>query len=189
MMGINSRLTLIGLFVISLAGCSQPVADATKASNVASRPKEPFELKTENARTKEMDQANSTNPFPRGDKAPNETFTGTVYVQPLAAKNENNNFSVASVTFEAGARAFWHNHPAGQTILVIDGLGLYQEKGKPVRTLEKGDVVLCPRDIDHWHGASAQSSMTHVVITNYKGESQVNWLQPVTDAEYHTAPD
>jgi 4-carboxymuconolactone decarboxylase len=122
--------------------------------------------------------------FPRGDKAPNETFTGTVYVRPLAAKNENNNFSVASVTFEAGARAFWHSHPAGQTILVTNGRGLYQEKGKAIRPLNRGDVILCPPDLEHWHGASPDSSMTHIVITNYKGDTQVNWLQPVTDEEY-----
>jgi 4-carboxymuconolactone decarboxylase len=122
--------------------------------------------------------------FPRGDKAPQDTFTGTVYVQPLAPRNENNNFSVASVTFEPGARAFWHTHPAGQTILVTDGLGLYQEKGQPIRTIKKGDVVLCDPDIEHWHGASPESAMTHIVITNYKGESQVNWLRAVTDEEY-----
>src|SRR5688572_28544535 len=69
--------------------------------------------------------SNTSGVFPRGDKAPQDTFTGTVYVQPLAPKNANNNFSVASVTFEPGARAFWHSHPAGQTILVTDGKGLY----------------------------------------------------------------
>lgn len=122
--------------------------------------------------------------FPKGEKAPAENFTGTVYVQPLAPKTENNNFSVASVTFEPGARANWHTHPAGQTILVTMGKGLYQEKGKPVRTINKGDVILCQPDIEHWHGASSTSGMTHVVITNYKGDSQVNWLKPVTDEEY-----
>ena len=111
-------------------------------------------------------------------------ITGTVYVQPLAPKNANNNFSVASVTFEPGARAFWHSHPAGQTILVTAGKGLYQEKGKTIRALNKGAVVLCEPDIEHWHGASPQTAMTHVVITNYKGDTQVNWLRPVTDEEY-----
>ena len=122
--------------------------------------------------------------FPKGEKAPAETFTGTVFVQILAPKNENNNFSIASVTFEPGARAFWHNHPAGQTILVTEGKGLYQEKGKPIKTINKGDVILCNPDIEHWHGASPESGMTHVVITNYKGDNQVNWLKPVTDVEY-----
>ena len=139
---------------------------------------------TEQRKVGKTENKNENTIFPRGDRAPAETFTGTVYVQPLAPKNENNNFSVASVTFEPGARAFWHNHPAGQTILVTDGRGLYQEKGKAVRPLNKGDVVLCPPDTDHWHGASSTSAMTHVVITNYKGDSQVNWLKPVTDEEY-----
>lgn len=153
--------------LFSAAGCSnQPSANREQAKV------EKTENKTENTI------------FPKGEKAPAETFTGTVYVQPLAPKNENNNFSVASVTFEPGARANWHNHPAGQTILVTDGRGLYQEKGKHIKTINKGDVILCNPDIDHWHGASPESGMTHVVITNYKGDSQVNWLKPVTDEEY-----
>src|SRR5687768_15314482 len=139
---------------------------------------------TENAKTEKTENKTENTIFPKGEKAPAETFTGTVYVQILAPKTENNNFSVASVTFEPGARANWHVHPAGQTILVTFGKGLYQEKGKPVRALNKGDVILCPPDIEHWHGASSTSEMTHVVITNYKGESQVNWLKPVTDEEY-----
>jgi quercetin dioxygenase-like cupin family protein len=141
----------------------------------------------QNTQTSQNPQSSSGSPFPRGDQAPPDTFTGTVYVHPLAAKNANNNFSVASVTFQPGARAFWHSHPAGQTILVTAGQGLYQEKGKPVRPLNKGDVVLCDPDIEHWHGASPGSALTHVVITNYKGDSQVNWLRPVTEEEYTAA--
>jgi 4-carboxymuconolactone decarboxylase len=139
---------------------------------------------TEQAKKEKTENKNEGTIFPKGEKAPVETFTGTVYVQPLAPKNENNNFSVASVTFEPGARANWHIHPAGQTILVTEGRGLYQEKGKAIRTLNKGDVVLCNADIEHWHGASPESRMTHIVITNYKGDSQVNWLKPVLDEEY-----
>jgi quercetin dioxygenase-like cupin family protein len=125
--------------------------------------------------------------FPKGDKAPAENFTGTVYVQMLAPKTENNNFSIANVTFEPNGRTNWHIHPAGQTLLVLEGKGLYQEKGKAVRSLNKGDVILCSPDTEHWHGASPESGMTHVAITNYKGDSQVNWLKPVTAEEYKTA--
>lgn len=140
-----------------------------------------------NAEKTKMDKTENKNEgaiFPKGDKAPAENFTGTVYLQMLAPKTENNNFSIGSVTFEQGARSNWHTHPAGQTLLVTEGKGLYQEKGKPVRTLNKGDVILCDPDIEHWHGASPESSMTHVAITNYKGESNVTWLKPVTDEEY-----
>lgn len=122
--------------------------------------------------------------FGKGMRAPAENFTGTVYLQMLAGKTENNNFSIGNVTFEAGARSNWHTHPAGQTLLVIDGIGLYQEKGKPIQTIKKGDVVICDKDIEHWHGASPDSQMTHVAISNYKGDSAVTWLKPVTDEEY-----
>lgn len=123
--------------------------------------------------------------FPKGDKAPAENFTGTVYLQPLAPKTANNNYSIGSVTFEPGARSNWHLHPAGQTLIVINGTGLYQEKGKPIKTINKGETVLCDADIEHWHGAAPESQMTHIAITNYKGETAVTWLKPVTDEEYN----
>jgi len=138
----------------------------------------------ENAKMEKTENKTENTIFPKGEKAPAENFTGTVFVQILAPKTENNNFSIASVTFEPSARANWHNHPAGQTILVTEGKGLYQEKGKPIKTINKGDVIVCDSDIEHWHGASSTSAMTHVVITNYKGDSQVNWLKPVMDEEY-----
>ena len=153
--------------------CAALVSAATACGNQQS-------ANTEKAKTEQTENKTENTIFPKGEKAPAETFTGTVYVQILAPKTENNNFSIASVTFEPSARANWHNHPAGQTILVTEGKGLYQEKGKPIKTINKGDVILCNPDIDHWHGASSTSAMTHIVITNYKGDSQVNWLKPVT---------
>jgi 4-carboxymuconolactone decarboxylase len=122
--------------------------------------------------------------FPKGDKAPADHFTGTVYVQMLAQKTESNDYSIAGVTFEPGARSNWHTHPAGQTLLVINGKGLYQEKGKPIKTVNKGDTVICEPDIEHWHCASSESQMTHIAITNDKGNGGVVWLKPVTDDEY-----
>lgn len=112
--------------------------------------------------------------------------SGTVFLQMLAPKTENNNFSIGSVTFEPNARSNWHTHPAGQTLIVINGTGLYQEKGKPIRRINKGETILCDPDIEHWHGASPTSQMTHIAINNFKGDSNVNWLKPVTDEEYKT---
>ena len=142
------------------------------------------QLTRELKKVEKAENKNETRIFPKGGPAPAENFTGTVFVQPLAPKNENNNFSIGSVTFEPGARSHWHTHPAGQTLLVTEGKGLTQEKGKLVRTINKGDVILCPPDTEHWHGASPESGMTHVAITNFKGDSQVIWLKPVTDEEY-----
>ena len=105
----------------------------------------------------------------------------------MVAKDSNNNFSAGAVTFEPGARTRWHTHPKGQVLIVIEGNGLYQEKGKPAQPIKKADVVNIPENTEHWHGATATNKMVHIAITNYKEDIQVTWLHPVTDEEYGNA--
>ncbi len=121
--------------------------------------------------------------FPTGNKITNNNFTGIAYLQPLVAGDSLNQTSVGNVTFEPGARTNWHYHPGGQILLVIDGVGYYQEKGNPKKILRKGDVVNCPPNIVHWHGASIDSGFIQLAITNTE-KSAVVWLQPVTEQEY-----
>ncbi|UFH57214.1 cupin domain-containing protein [Spirosoma sp. KNUC1025] len=123
--------------------------------------------------------------FPNGEKGPAQTFTGTVWVQNLVATDSIYQLASGSVTFEPGARSFWHSHPSGQILLVTDGVGYHQLKGEPRQTIRKGDVVKCPPKIPHWHGASADSPMTHIHIVPNTEKGIVNWLQAVTDAEYN----
>ncbi|MFC4478804.1 cupin domain-containing protein [Flavobacterium chungangensis] len=129
----------------------------------------------------------STEIFPKGEPLSKDWFTGNAFLKPLIARDKNNEFSAGSVTFEPGARTNWHTHPKGQVLLVIEGHGLYQEKGKPAQIIQKGDVVNIPENVEHWHGASATTTMVHVAITNFKEDTQVTWLNPVTDEEYKTA--
>ena len=124
------------------------------------------------------------NPFPKGTKA-TATFTGTVWVHPLVAKDSTFNLVAGSVIFEPGARSFWHTHQAGQILLITDGIGYTQEKGKPIRVIRKGEVITCLPNIEHWHGASSGSSMTHISLNPNADQGVVNWLQPVTDAQYN----
>ena len=131
-----------------------------------------------------MTTENIASIFPKGDKLSNEYFTGNAYLKPLVAKDNNNEFSLGSVTFEPGARTNWHTHPKGQVLLVTEGQGFYQEKGKPARALKKGDVVNIPENVEHWHGASSNTMFVHIAITNYKENENVRWLQPVSDEEY-----
>lgn len=70
-------------------------------------------------------------------------------------------------------------------MIVIEGKGFYQEKGKTAQQIKKGDVINIPEDVEHWHGASVENKMVHIAVTNFKGEEQVNWLQPVSDEEYN----
>jgi len=130
-----------------------------------------------------IDKQNAELVFPKGEKITNANFVGTAYLQPLIDADSLNSNSVGSVTFEAGARSKWHTHPAGQILLAIDGVGYYQEKGKPKQILRKGDAIKCPADIPHWHGASADTAFVQVAITGReKGETV--WLEEVSDEEY-----
>lgn len=121
--------------------------------------------------------------FPKGDKAPSAYFTGTAWVNRLVPQDETGTYSIGNVVFEPGARTNWHTHPAGQTLIISDGKGYYQEKDKPARSIAKGDVVVIPSNTLHWHGASKNSGMTHLAITNLK-DGGVKWLHPVTREEY-----
>lgn len=123
--------------------------------------------------------------FQKGNKLPGEWFSGDAFLMPLLARDKNNGFAMGSVTFEPRARTHWHTHPKGQVLIVTEGKGFYQEKGKPAQVIRKGDVVNIPEDVEHWHGASAYSKMAHIAITNYEGEENVTWLKPVTDEEFN----
>jgi quercetin dioxygenase-like cupin family protein len=140
---------------------------------------------SENKKQEEMTTQNNVSIFPKGNKLPNDNFTGNAFLHPMAAKDSNNEFALGCVTFEPGARTIWHTHPKGQVLIVTEGEGFNQEKGKPAQVLKKGDVVNIPANTEHWHGASLNSKLVHIAITNYKGDENVVWLQPVTDEEYN----
>lgn len=122
--------------------------------------------------------------FAKGEKITNDNFTGTAWLNNLVSADSVNQNAVGSVTFEPGARTKWHSHPAGQIILALDGVGYYQEEGKNKVIIRKGEVVKCPIDVPHWHGASADTAFVQIAITGReKGETV--WLKPVTDEEYN----
>ena len=122
--------------------------------------------------------------FPKGSRVTNNNFTGTVYLQMLVQPDSLNPTSIGNVTFEAKARTKWHLHPSGQTLLVTDGVGYYQEKGQKKKIIRKGDVIKCSANIPHWHGASNDTGMTHLAMTGSRN-GMVIWLEAVTDEEYN----
>ncbi|MDE6786094.1 MAG: cupin domain-containing protein, partial [Muribaculaceae bacterium] len=72
-----------------------------------------------------------------------------------------------------------------QTMFVTEGNGWYQERGKDAVPLKKGDVVVIPAGVEHWHGATADSRFVHLVVTDFQGDECVIWGDPVTDEEYN----
>lgn len=123
--------------------------------------------------------------FPKGSRAA-EHFTGTAYVN-MQIPDARNSYQcqVYDVVFAPGSRNDWHSHAGGQFLLCTDGVGYYQEKGKPERRLQRGDVVEIPPDVIHWHGAAPDSSFMHIGISPQTEKGSATWYAPVTDAEYN----
>jgi quercetin dioxygenase-like cupin family protein len=123
--------------------------------------------------------------FPKGELGPAENFTGKAWNIGLVANDTNFNTVVGNVYFEPGARSNWHIHPAGQILIITDGVGYHQVKGQPRQTIKKGEVVKCPPNVEHWHGASPESGLQQLYIVPNTEKGIVEWKQPVTDEEYN----
>jgi quercetin dioxygenase-like cupin family protein len=118
-------------------------------------------------------------------KGPEDWFTGTVRIDPLFDRSDPARVAGASVTFEPGARTAWHTHPLGQTLIVTAGFGHAQREGGPIEEIRPGDVVWFPPGEKHWHGASPTTAMTHIAIQEKLDGEAVEWLEQVSDAQYH----
>ncbi len=123
--------------------------------------------------------------FPKGEIGPAENFTGDAWNKALVANDSTYNTVIGNVYFEPGARSNWHTHPSGQILIITDGVGYHQIKGQPIQTIRKGDVVKCPPNVLHWHGASPDMGMQQMYIIPKTEKGIVTWLQKVTDEEYN----
>ena len=129
-------------------------------------------------------QAQTTNSgFPKGELSPANNHTDNIWLSELSAGDSTFDPSIAMATYDAGAKLDWHMHPGGQVLLITEGSGFYQERGKPVRTVHKGDVIKCAPGVEHWHGATPNSTFAHIAVTpTQKGKTV--WLEPVSDDVY-----
>ena len=121
-------------------------------------------------------------------KGPAHWFTGSVRVDMLNSPPPPARHTCVSVTFEPGARSHWHTHPLGQTLIITSGCGWTQCAGELIVEVRAGDVVWCPPGHKHWHGATATTAMTHIAIQEALDGKNVDWMEPVTDAQYLAGP-
>lgn len=117
-------------------------------------------------------------------KGPPEFFTGNVRIDMPFQGSGDARVSGVIVTFEPGARTAWHTHPLGQTLIVTAGRGWTRCEDGPIVELHPGDIVWCPPNHRHWHGATPDTAMTHIAIAEALDGKVVDWLQHVTDEEY-----
>lgn len=85
------------------------------------------------------------------------------------------------ILFPAGVRSSWHSHTWGQLLMIEEGIGLHQIRGRAIEEFHAGEPFWTPANIEHWHGAHPQVDAHQLTI--YEGS--VVWLDPVTDEQYN----
>ena len=88
---------------------------------------------------------------------------GPVYRKALIDAEDTGGFSVLLVTFNPGARLNFHVHTFEQILFVTEGKGIVANK-ETEQTVTPGAVIyIAPGEV-HWHGATEDSSFSHIAI-------------------------
>lgn len=119
-------------------------------------------------------------------QGPADNFTGSARIDSPFQGTPPSRISGSRVTFQPGARTAWHTHPLGQTLIVTAGTGHVQRWGDPIQEIREGDIVWIPPGEKHWHGASPNVAMTHIVFLEQLDGKSVDWLEKVSDEQYST---
>lgn len=129
-------------------------------------------------------------PPPPTGKGPAATFTGDVYVDPIAASDDPSRLVAAHVRFTPGARSHWHSHALGQTLHCTSGVGIVSTRDGHVLVLRAGDTIWTPPGEEHWHGGTSENVMCHLalLVAPEQGEA-TTWLEAVDEATYASAHD
>ncbi len=116
---------------------------------------------------------------------PDDWFTGSVFIDPVASPAAPSRVGAAMVHFSPGARTAWHTHPLGQTIFVTEGIGRCQRLGGPIEEIRPGDSVYFEPEEEHWHGAAPGRFMAHLAMQEADASgSPVAWGRHVSDEDY-----
>ena len=84
--------------------------------------------------------------------------------QTIIGEGESANYSCSVVNFGKGATTGWHSHPCDQILIVTAGQGIAATE-KEQCELAVGDVVVLKANERHWHGAKADTTMSHITVT------------------------
>ncbi|WUB41734.1 cupin domain-containing protein [Streptomyces sp. NBC_00588] len=126
-----------------------------------------------------------TRNHPGTQQGPAECFTGSVWLDEIAAPPAPSRLRMFSVHFAPGAHTAWHRHPHGQVLHVLEGEGRVQRKGGAVEAIRAGDSVWIEPDEWHWHGAGPRTFMTHLAVVEAAADgTTTQWDAHVGPEEY-----
>jgi quercetin dioxygenase-like cupin family protein len=118
-------------------------------------------------------------------KGPDAWFTGVVWLNEIISPGAPSRLKANHVWFGPGSRTAWHTHPVGQTLHVVEGIGLVQLAGESPRIIRPGDTVWIAPQERHWHGAAPGRTMAHLAMQEADDHGiDVVWLDHVTEEEY-----
>jgi len=83
---------------------------------------------------------------------------------------QSEHFRCNVVNFRVGATTGWHVHDCDQILVVTAGRGIVASETEE-REIIVGDVVHIKAGERHWHGARADSPMSHITVTTAGGTS------------------
>jgi quercetin dioxygenase-like cupin family protein len=117
-----------------------------------------------------------------GPKAPNTHYIGEAWLNSVLQGDAELNFNITKATFRKNSTLDWHKHSTPQVLIVVDGEGYYQERGKDAIIIKKGDVIRCAKDTEHWHTASKENLITYLAL--YDGTKPTVWTETLTQEYY-----
>src|SRR5574341_1698165 len=89
--------------------------------------------------------------------------------QAIIGDGQSERFRCNVVNFGAGATTGWHTHDCDQILMVTSGRGIVATDTEE-REITVGDVVHIKAGERHWHGAKADTTMSHITITTAGGK-------------------
>jgi quercetin dioxygenase-like cupin family protein len=89
-------------------------------------------------------------------------FTGPVTDQ-MFFDDGCKDLKIGIVNFGLGVRNKFHTHPKDQILIVTEGKGIVATEAEE-REVSAGDVIFFPAGEKHWHGATQNSTFSHITV-------------------------
>ena len=122
-----------------------------------------------------------------GTKAPNTHYIGEAWLNRLLSAEGDLTYNITKATFKANSTLDWHKHATPQVIIVVDGEGYYQERGKDPIRMKTGDVIKCNKETEHWHSSSKESDVTYLAL--YGGTQPTSWTEVLSQEDYDSVAE